>query len=392
MRTKKLSILFTLFGMFSCIEPQLHLPAQEMFTELPVIVTEMQVEAVWNVNLDWKVEWYYYNKWDNNDHDLWGDIDHIYPIPTWYSVRRYYLGHSAGAPHTKEGMDGFRINEPKFRRVYQFGYYDLLLWSEIDAEDNAQVVIVDDSDLDNVQATTSITRSASLISKGDDDPGKPQALYNQPEIFYSAYPRDIYISQNVDDYDYFDEKEHLWVKHIDCELRPLVYVYLVQILLYNNEGDRVKSISGDCAITGLANGVSVNTGHTSNTPCNVYFRSNMKRNFNVMGRNADIIGGVLTTYGLCDMEGYVPKTKAQYAGSRSELPNYLVFELQMSGGSIQALRYNVSDQLQAQCHGGLITIEIDCMDIDNPIVESGAGSIFQPTVEDYDELSYDIPM
>ena len=47
-----------------------------------------------------------------------------------------------------------------------------------------------------------------------------------------------------------------------------------------------------------------------------------------------------------------------------------------------------------QAHGGIITVVIDCRDLDIPDTpgEGGSGSLFVPTVEDYDEIVYDIPM
>ena len=379
-------VFFSLFTLSSCIEPPLELPAEEIMIELPAVMTEVKLDVVWNVNVDWATQWHY--PWDHTDDELFGKLE--YPMPTNYEVRRYFIGEEPGLPHTLAGMDGFTIYDTKFRRTYEFGYYDLLLWSNIDSEDNTQVVEINEDNLEEVTATTTITRSASLHTRADDD--RPTALYNQPEVFYSAYKKDIHISRNFDEYDYYDEEEGIWVMEIEAKPIPLVYIYLVQIIIYNNEDESIKGINGDCAISAMANGTSVNTGHTSNTPCMVYFNTRMKKDIDVKGRTADVIGGKLTTYGLCDMEGYEPGSRAQYSGSRSELPNYLYVEYNMSGGTVQTVRYDVTEQCQSQCHGGLITIEIDAHDIPNPASEPGAGSIFNPVVEDYEELSYDIPL
>lgn len=365
----------------SCIEPPLKLPAQDLIVDLPLVITDLDV--TWNLDVDWRAKWYY--GWDNRDRELWGEI--AYPEPTNYEVRRYFVGPEPRAPHTAEGRDAFTIYGNTFRRSYQFGYYDLLVWSNIDSKDQTQVVLIDESDLEDVKATTTVTRSISLVPRNE---GRATALYNQPEIFYSAYPRDIYISRYPEDYDYFNEDERVWVKRVSCTLTPLVYIYLVQIILYNNNG-RVRGISGDCAISAFSSGTSVNTGHTFNNPCMVYFNTRMKTNLPVENRTADIIGGKLTTYGLCDMDGYVSGSRAQYTGSRGELPNYLYFDLVMSGGSVQTLSADVTKQCQAQSHGGVITVEIDCNELDNPS-EDGSGSLFNPKVEDYEELEYDIPM
>lgn len=374
-------LLTTAVGVTSCIEPPLKLPAEEVMVEHPEVVTDLDV--VWNIDVDWEHDWYY--GWDDYDTELWGEI--AYPTPTSYEVRRYFLGEQPRVPHTT--VDAFTVYGTRFRRAYEFGYYDMLIWSNIYSKDHTQVVWIDEQDLDEVRGTTTVTR-AMKFNRADDH---LHALYNQPEIYYSAYPRDFYISHNFNDYDYYDENERVWVKHLNCTLEPLVYIYLVQVIIYNNDNGRIRATNGDCAVSAMASSTSVNTGHTYNDPCMVYFNTRMKRGIDVRGRRTDIIGGKLTTYGLCDMDGYNAANRApQYNGSRTDLPNYLMLEFEMKNGSTQSVRYDVTDQMRRQCHGGVITIEIDARDIPDPEDESGGGSLFHPVVEDYEELIYDIVM
>lgn len=348
--------------------------------DIPIVVTDMEV--VWNLNIDWKTEWYY--GWDEKDIEYWNKIE--YPTPSSYEVRRYFLGDQVRVPHHQP--DAFTVRETTFRRSYEFGYYDILLWSNIDTKEQTQTVVIDESDYDDVWATTTVTRSIRL-SRGDEE--NNYALYNQPEIFYSAYPRDIYISRNFEDYDYFNEEEKVWVKHINCDLDPLVYIYIVQIILDNNDG-RVVDTSGNIALSGMSNGVNVNTGHTTGVPGIIYFENRMKYGIDVEGVKKDVIGGKLTTFGLCDMQGYSKDTDHVYHGGRPDIKNRLYYELKMSGGSIQQVEVDVTSQCQSHCHGGIITVHIDCSELPNPTEPTGDGSIFNPTVEDYEELFYDIPM
>lgn len=376
-----LSLSLTLL-LGSCIEPPLHLPGEEVLIDAPVVLTEMEV--VWNVDVDWQAEWHY--GWDDLDKTLWGEIK--YPTPTNYEVRRYYLGEEPSKPHTE--VDAFTINDTHFRRYYNFGYYDMLIWSNIDSEDGTQTVVIDEEDLDEVTATTTGQRGmTSLSTRADEAP--VTGLYNQPEIFYSTYPRDIYISRNFSDYDYFDEVEQVWVKKINATLRPLVYIYLVQIIIYNNDG-KVAGVNGNNAISGFASSSSVNTGHTGNKPCMIYFESRMKEKLDVKGRKADVIGGKLTTYGLCDMAGYQLGSKAQYAGTLSDVRNLLYYDLTFINGTEKTYEVDVTEQCQRQSHGGIITIEIDANDLKVPQKEDGDGSLFVPTVEDYDEVVWEIPL
>ena len=375
-------ILLLSLLLVGCIEPPLHLPADDVLVDMPIVVTDLEI--VWNVDVDWQTDWHY--GWDEMDEELFGPI--AYPDPTNYEVRRYFLGEAPGMPHTRSGMDGFTIFGKHCRRTYMFGYYDLLFWSNIDSPTMSQVLQIDESDINEVTATTTVTRG--LLR--DSDPLAVTGLFNQPEIFYSAYERDIYLSRNKEDYDYFDEEENVWVKQINTELTPLVYIYLVQVILHNNDG-RITGITGDAAISAFASGTSVNTGHTNNHPCMVYFPTRLKKNCTIEGEQVDIIGGKLTTFGLCDMEGWRPNSRAEYIGSRTDLDNYAYFTLKFNNGKEKTIRALITDQCRAQSHGGILTIHINCLDISVPGDDSETkGDLFVPTIDDYENVDYDMPM
>lgn len=379
----------------SCIEPPLKLPAEEVIVDMPTVITD--IEVVWNLDIDWQTSWHY--GWDAEDERLWGNIE--YPIPTNYEVRRYYLGDVPSVPHTN--VEGFTIYSNRFRRSYQFGYYDLLLWSNIDSDDGTQVVTIDETNINEVKAATTatrgLTRFPNSVAPDDGDASDEETrskavtgLYNQPEIFYSTFPRDIFISRNKEDYDYYDEEEKCWVKQINCELTPLVYIYLVQVILVNNNGV-VTGTSGNASMSAFTASTNVNTGHTYDNPAMVYFNTRYKPDMTYEGRPADIIGGKLTTYGLCDMESYIDSPDHIYNGSRTDLPNYLLVDLQFSNGAEKTMQFDVTDQCREQAHGGIITVVIDCGTIEVPDKpESGSGSLFVPTIDDYDEVIYDIPL
>lgn len=383
-----LTVNCSLLTLQSCIEPPLKLPAQEVIVDVPAIITD--IDVVWNLDIDWKHRWYY--GWDEVDSTLWGPIS--YPVPTNFEVRRYYLGDQPHVPHTN--VEGFTVFGNRFRRTYQFGYYDLLLWSNIDSPDGTQVVTIDESDLDAVHARTTVTRGFTRLiadATSESSTSSINGLYNQPEIFYSTYPRDVFISRNMEDYDYYDEEERCWVKHINCDLTPLVYLYLVQVIFINNDG-RVVGTSGNAALSAFASGTNVNTGHTNDDPVMVYFNTRYKDFLKYEDQDCQIIGGKFTTYGLCDMESYIDAPDHTYRGTRSDLPNFLMVDVLFSNGAEQTLQFNVTDQCRQQAHGGIITIVVDCKELPIPDKPSdgGQGSLFVPTVEDYDEVVFEIPL
>lgn len=375
----------TLLCASSCIEPTLYLAGEEVLVEMPVVLTDMEV--VWSLDVDWQASWIY--GWDAYDVSHWGPIE--YPKPKSYEVRRYYLGDAPGVPHT-EVDPPVTVFETRFRDYYNFGYYDLLMWSNIDAEDDSQVVLINEENLDEVTATTSGTKGMNHIAASAISPGAVAGIYNQPEIFYSAYPQDVYISRFFEDYDYYDEKENVWVKKIEASLRPLVYIYLVQIILTDNDG-RIVGVDGNNAMSGLASSTSVNTGHTGFASGLVYFESRMKDDIVFEGKTVDVIGGKLTTYGLCDMDAApLVKGQSQYTGTRTDLKNMLYFDLSFVNGTVQTFAVDVTDQCQAQSHGGIITVKLDARTIDIPDIGTSPGSLFVPTVDDYEEVIWDIEM
>ena len=369
----------------SCIEPPLHLPGQNLEMMIPQVETEMEV--VWDIDVDFTTDWYY--GWDVKDDSLWGNIG--YTRPTGYEVHRYYKGDKPRRKHLSD--DAFSIRSNRFRRYFQFGYYDMLFYSEIDSKDGTQVVVMHET-LDSVTATTTGTRGLSkgildMTRAGTSQDDGAIGLLNQPEIFYGAYPEDIYISYNLDDYDY-DPVENIYIKHLETKLRPLVYIYLVQLILCNNDEGKIKGINGNSALSSMASSTNVNTGHTGNSPAVIYFNTRMKKDLTVNGRKSDVIGGKLTTFGLCDNEPYV-RSKAQYAGSRTTLKNYLYFDLIWNNGGVKTYQFDVTDQCHAQAHGGILTVWIDCSELTPPDPgPSSKGSLFIPTVEDYDEVVWEI--
>lgn len=359
--------------MVSCIEPNLHLPDQTEPSVLPAIETELSV--VWDIDAEWTADWYY--GWDEKDDSIWGGIG--YNMPKSFQVRRYYTGDDPHAPHTD--VDAFSIEGTSFRRLFSFGYYDMLFWSDIDSKDGTQVLVINEQ-MDSVTATTTgthgLARSIFQLVGSNESVGESEiiGLKNQPEIFYSAYTEDVLISRDLNDYIY-DPVEDVYIKKIETELKPLVYIYLVQVVLFNNDG-RIKGTNGNTAMSGMASGTNLNTGKTNNSPSVVYFNTRLKRNIEVEGRNSDVIGGKFTTFGLC---------------TRSQLVNYLLFDLVFTNDGVKTYSVDVTEQCQSQPHGGVITVFVDCGQLvlpDDP--EIGTGSLFIPTIEDYKIVNWEVEL
>lgn len=341
--------------MNSCIEPPLHLPSDDKRVEITHI--DADIQTIWNVKTQIGTDIAY--KWDSIDVKQEGDF--AYQLPKSYEVRRYFKGINPDAPYSECTEDGFTTYSNKFSRNFEYGYYDLMMWSNIESVDGKQNVIIRE-DSDKVTATTAKTRGG---------------LYNMPEVFYSTSIPNVYISRDVNDYDYYDEENNVYVKRINARLSPLVYMYLIQIELKNNDG-RIVGASSNNAVSNLATTTQVNTGHTGNESGMVAFHTRMKD---------DVIGGKLTTFGLCDMDGYNTDSTSIYKGHHDG-KNYLYADLTFANGKTKTCKIDITDQLKSHCHGGVITAVIDCDKIEVP--EGDVSIPFLPTVKDYDEVTWEI--
>ena len=145
-------------GFGSCSpEPPLHLyDAQEAMVELSVV--DLDFESYWgtvmdlNTNMEIESNWYY--GWDAVDVATHGEIG--YTLPTVFEVRRYYTGEVPYAKHTAVIRDTIHGNS--FQGMYDWGFWDMMLWNEIDAKDGVQSIIIDETtSLDSVFAYTNRT-------------------------------------------------------------------------------------------------------------------------------------------------------------------------------------------------------------------------------------------
>lgn len=372
--TTYLFLFLATFSITSCIEPPLHLPGQEMKIILPQVDTD--IDVAWDVHTDVQVKYHF--GWDETDAALWDSLE--YPMPKLIEVRRYYTGENPDGAIV--GKDGFTIDTPSFRKYFQFGYYNILFWSDVDFKGESPNVQIDESNPNNVIAYTNGSKGFNGRSENDD---AIIGLHDQPEMMYGAYPKDVHISENLNDYEY-DAENNVYIKHIEAILKPLVYMYLVQIVLHNNESI-VQDVDGNAAITSLARGTIVNTGHTLDDACMVYMPTRMKKGIKIDGEEVDIVGGRLNTFGLCDMERYDSNKGTTYQGGRSDLHNYIYFDLTLADGTVKTYRRDITDQMKKQAYGGIITIDIDCMQLEPEYQsELKMESLFLPTIEDYKEV------
>lgn len=395
------AMLVSLLAMFvsmtfvSCeIEPPLYLPAQDVRLERAAL--DLKVDAVWE-NPYWESEFLY--GWTAADISNYGPV--IYESPYDYAVRIYFKGEQPNGEHIS--FNPATMEEGNyFRSVFVYGYHDVLAFSNIYTPDNTQSVIISEN-LQSVHATVSRNSTTSAFSNvlAYHLGMTPSIIYNQPDIFFSAYLQDLHVTADPADYDYFDDVKKCWVKKVDMPSGPLVYIYLVQVVLRNNDG-RITGINNGMALSGVTDYINVNTGFTSNRMSSVHMDMGALRKkvvdagylathhsgFNskcTLGETVDVVGGRLTTYGLCGMQGFLQNRSSHYSGQYPDNQNLLAIDFNFKNGIDSMVVVDVSSQMKRTCHGGVLTIELDAKDIPiphNPTPPSG-GSGFDPWIENY---------
>ena len=63
----------------------------------------------------------------------------------------------------------------------------------------------------------------------------------------------------------------------------------------------------------------------------------------------------------------------------------------LADGSVKTYRYDVTDQMQANAYGGIITLHVDCESLE-PIYNDAnkMSGLFIPTIEDYEEVIWHV--
>ena len=189
----------------SCtIQPPLHLPdGQDTEEEYRFGNLVLELELLWDyeVYYDWKKEWFY--RWDETDDRIFGTWE--LQEPTTFNIRRYYTGLYPDSLHTQ--VNKHQIEGNTLSTHYYLGYYDILAWNEVTTLDGVQSIHIDEaSSLERVTAYTNQSTARAYYT-----PRYAYAFY-QPEFLFSGYYENLHVTNNPDDYDYYDAVLDKWYR------------------------------------------------------------------------------------------------------------------------------------------------------------------------------------
>lgn len=381
-------------AMSACsIEPPLHTVDPAVDIDPPTI--DLDLTVLWDylfrydTEYDWQSEWIY--GWDEKDRELFGPLG--YTEPNVYELRRYFTHDTPYGPHSaplKHKIEGLTLHT-----MFDFGYWDLLSWNDIQTPDGVQSVRIDESSTyEYVTASTGNTMNPARYNA----PAYTRSFY-QPEELFSCYEQAVSVKRDLEGFVY-DEERGVWVKKLEMELQPLTYIYLPQIILHHNHrnGRVITAVDGNSDLSGMARTVNMNTGVTGEDAITVYANNRMKQGLLTRtGEEVDVIGGKVMTFGIPKINPAKLDTRGGYKDSYTKVQeidrnnrHYLDVTVIFNNGMDSTLVFDVTPQVRKLFRGGVITVELDMDTV--PVPRRPGGSSFDAVVKDFDEEQWEFDM
>lgn len=200
-----------------------------------------------------------------------------------------------------------------------------------------------------------------------------------PEQLFSMFATDVYVSDNLDDYEYLPD-EDIYLLRLNSELLPRTFIYLLQVELKNNDG-RVTGC-GSSTIDGLASSVDLLSTLNDEVPVAHQFSSFYQEKTGEDGKPLCLIGGRMTTFGLCGISPWEESKRTEGSkavdGSTRALPraatgNTCYVQLQYSNGGRRYVAVDITAQMRGKLTGGVINITLDLNEYTPPKPDTDGG-------------------
>lgn len=405
--TFNFSLLTLYFFLFSCErEPLLYLvdpDEKPIDTDFQTDKIILDLEVLWDYELsyEWQLEWFY--GWDEKDEDIFGKWE--LTDPEIFNIRRYYTYEDSLAAHTAPLKN--QIRGKRFQDKYKYGYYDILVWNEVETMDGVQSLVYDEET--TYEYVTAYTRQSSVptsrphhvgTSNQGADSYKAGYAFYQPEFLFSGHYENLHVSDDPAEYDslIFVDNSWVWYKFVPMILTPVTYIYLPQVIIHHNHG-KIDNVVGNANLTGMARSVNLLSHVTGSDPISTSHAIRMKKNKYFIPdsttmelENVDIAGGRVFTFGLTDVDPFsVTRSGNDYSQIlNSEIRNYMEVDFLFSNGRDSTFLFDVTEQVKQRYKGGVLTVHIDMDTI--PVPGSGAGSGFDAVVVPPDEETHEFEM
>ena len=395
-----LVVLASCLAFAACtIEPPLQLVDRQTNGNFELNKVSLDLKVLWSydISYDWQAEWYY--GWDLVDETIFGSFD--VQEPTAFNIRRYFTGENPYAPHTSVLAD--MVYGTRFEARYKYGYYDILVWNDVNTIDGVQSLHYDEtSSLEYVTAYTNQSNQpthAPHKAQTQSPSYSPGYAFYQPEFLFSGHYEDLHVSDDPNDYDSLIVETNTWYKYVPLFLEPVTYIYLPQIILHHNK-NRITDVDGSGNLTGMARSVNLLDHITSQDAISVNHSLRMKKGIEYEDtikherENVDVVGGRVITFGLTGLNpNAITRANSSHAQMmRSDIKNFLEVKFHFNNGADSTYVWDVTEKVKERYKGGVITLHIDCDTLKVPNRNGPSGSGFDATVKDFEEETYEIPM
>ena len=300
------------------------------------------------VTADWELEWertYDYD-WEQLWQDDWRHKYHNLRPEAADGIRA--LVYKDGTPYAEHNLppEGGRINAPE-------GLHDVLLYNN----DTEYIVF---NNITTAATATATTRGVARASFEALHAG--ERTVNAPDMLFGAFVEEHEAQPAV--------QETL----LPVTMRPLVYTYLVRYKFAHGL-NYVALARG--AMAGMAESVYLNDGHTGPEAATVMYDCDMTD----FGAEA-----LVQSFGVPDFPG------DHYNRGEGDTPSgrhyALNLEVRLHNGKIKNFEFDVTDQVEGQPRGGVITV--DGIEISDEEGLEGSGA-FDVTVDGWGDY-IDIPL
>ena len=288
---------------------------------------------------DWKTDWQY--DWDSSD-TTYGTLG--YSTPEIFKGTIYNLDANTGKRYSNF-FKLFGLNENP-ATLPSGGKYDMLLYNT----DTENIIFQASDDFEKYTASTTITPF------GFDSLGVAYKHLDEPDELLGALVTGVDLSKPSTD-----------SMEIDVELNPYSIVYLIQVVILNNDDDQEMQAIGasGITITGLSQGVDLFTRKTFDKTILITTEdikplqnhANVRLEDGTVVENADILAARMLTWGL---PGINPMEPTKY-GSKAAVvnQNFIGIEVTLRNGRPYTVSYEITEQLRNKPAGGVLTVSVD---------------------------------
>lgn len=389
-----LCLAVCLFANSACIRKDLYLRVDT--TQISIQMFDIGLNLLWNV--DWKAEWWY--DWDESN-PAFGKID--YTKPELIKTTIYDVDSRTNKRYSSFYMlfdsTGGRI------RLNSGSVYDMLFYNF----GTEYINFYQSDDYEQYNAFTRTSNQTSYIRTRAEntfstmpESTKPYAVYNEPDEFFGTLINGIEINEDPSNYhkEYDKDGNLVYVYRIEAELKPYSFIYLIQIVIENNqesaEKKRITGVNG-LTITGLTQGVDLFSRKTFNNTISITsedIKPIQKHkipdpNSPADSISVDIVATRMLTWGLPGINP-IAEMENRRADANYKVPeldkNYIGIGFTLRNGYSWNVTDAITDLMHEKPTGGVITIYIDASTIPQELLDkqpTTTGGGFNATVEDW---------